>query len=327
MTKKLLTAMLLLVVAITLFGQDKPPERLGNEAEKAGDDAYTAENFAEAQTQYSEAIKQYNAAVAADKNNRDEKIDAVKEKLFLAYYKGKKTNEAINVYLDLLKTNPNDEKKILIVAQLYDKGLKQTAKAIEHLKSFDAKKASFTLRKKIAVYYNQLENKQEALNWYIKAKELKQDPKVINNIAILYTDLEQIPQAIKEYEDYLKTSPSASSKFKTYKFMGALYEKIKQNQNAAKAYENALGVKYDSKIATKLMVMYFDLNNFGQAKSKIDRILKDDPSDSAAIYYRAQIQYKEGDKQSALANFKKIESDRTYGESAKGFVKSIESEM
>ncbi len=327
MTKRFLTVLLLLVVAITLLVAEDNFQKLGNETEVAGDGAFEAGKFAEAQAKYKEAINHYKEAAKKESINFDEKIDAIKLKLIAAYYKGGKIKETIDGYLELLQKNPNDVKKILAVAQLYDKNLNQTNKAIEHLKSFDAKKPDFTLRKKIAVYYNQLENKQEALNWYIKAKELKQDPKVINNIAILYTDLEQIPQAIKEYDDYLKTNPTASSKFQTYKNMGALYEKIKQNQNAAKAYENALGVKYDSKIATKLMVMYFDMNNYGQAKAKIDRLLKDDPADTVAIYFKAQIQYKEGDKQNALANFKKIQSDRTYGESAKGFIKSIESEM
>ncbi len=327
MTKRFITVLLLLTAVMMLFAEGKPLQRQALEAVAAGDDAYTAKNYTQAYTKYAEAIEKYRQAEKEESIDLGNMITDVQDKLFKAYYFGEKYNEAIAVYADMLKKDASDIKKVRVIAQIYEKNLKQPAKAIEHLKAWDAKGANFTLRKEIASLYDDMGNKQEALNWYVKAKEVKQDAKVIQKIAVLYRELGDVPMAIKEYEDYLKTNPSASSKLQTYKNMGALYEMIKQPDNAVKAFENALKVKYDSQIATKLMVMYFDMNNFAQATAKVKRILQDDPADPDATYYQAQIKYKEGNKQGALEDFKKIQNDRKYGESAKGFIKSIESEL
>ncbi len=327
MMKKTVTMMILVMMTMMLFGQGKSLQQLGNEAEVAGDEAYTAKNYTQAQAKYKESIAKYKESEAAEQINLGDKISGIQEKLFKAYYFDKKYNEAIGIYKDMLKKDPSDQKKILIVAQIYEKGLKQLDKAIAHLKEFDAKKADFKLRKEIASLYTEMDNKQEAINWYNKAKEIRQDANIIQKTAVLYRELGQIPNAIKEYEDYLKTNPSESSKYKTYMNMGALYEQIKKPQEAINAYEKSLGVKFDSKIATKLMVMYYDTKNYAKATEKINLLLNKDSKDADAIYYHAQILYNDGDKNGALAEFKKIESNAKYGESAKGFIKSIESEL
>ena len=321
-----LTMMLILMLALagTLLAQGtKPPERLGVEAEAAGDELYNAGDRGGAATKYEEALGNFNDAVA-NGVPMDEEIARVKGKLFKSYYFSEQFQKAVDVQRWIVEHEPGSTKPIRTLAMIYAKNLGDVNQAIAELVAFDEKKPDFTVRKTIAGYYEDLGNAPKQIEWYQKAIELKQDANVIKKIAALYREMGDDANAVKAYEDYLATNPSESSKVKTYTNMGVLYEDMKNFPKAITAYENALKLKYDSKVAVKLMVLYYDQGNWDSSMAKVDLILRNKPGDETAIYYRALIKIKLNDKQGAIEDFRKLENSSQYGADAKNNIKALQ---
>jgi len=121
------------------------------------------------------------------------------------------------------------------------------------------------------------------------------------------------------------TNPKERVLAQTYKNMGSLYEDIGSYSKANVHYEKSLALKYDNDINLKLIISYYDNDNFAMAKEKINQRLGKKSSDADAIYYRAMIKVNEEDKPGAKADFQKLLGGK-YDKSAKGWIESIESE-
>ena len=70
-------------------------------------------------------------------------------------------------------------------------------------------------------------------------------------------------------------------------------------------------------------MMAIRLGRSGKAR---DLLLKKKPNNVDAIYYRALINYDQGQKEEAKKDFEKIKNSSKYASLAKGYLESIKSE-
>jgi len=321
-----LVLMIVLLTTIALFAE-KSFERLGNEAEFAGDELFTAKDYAGAIVKYEEAVANFNEAAAKDEIPVNDKLARIDDKVFKGNYFSGQYEEAIAIKKKMLAANPKDIKTVKLIAQIYEKKLGDAGSAIDFLVGYDAQYPNNnTVIKKIAVIYKKQEDYPNAITWYKKSYAIKQDAKIINNIAIMHNNLGQTAEAVKAYEDFIKTNPKEDKLRKTYQNMGALYEEMGQKNESAANFEKANSMKFDKNITIKLITLYHDMGSNSKAKENISKLLANDASNELGIYYRGLIAYENGDKVAAKADFMKLASSRDYGKSATGYITSIDSE-
>ena len=329
MNKKI--GVLLIFVMIMFFSNlcaQKSLERIANETGVEAEDLFNNGKYVEAAKTFEAAIAKLKEAVKKDGIPLDnERISKWLENTFQGYFNGKDYENALRILDERLKLDPGSYKLMNNKAIILKKYLKRIDEAIVVLKNYNNKKRSFKVEKKIGSYYSDLKDYENALDWYRKSYELKQDSGVIKKIAvILYKYLGRNEDAIKAYEDFLLTNPKESVLVKTYKNMGALYDELKNTAKSIEYYEKTLSLKYDSGITLLLITKYYDNDAYNKALEKIALLLKNKPGHNDAIYYRAMIEYNRGEKAAAKADFQKLTKDPKYSKIAKGFIESIESE-
>ena len=327
--KKILTSMLMIMILMsgTLLFAAKPLERQGNELAAAGDGLYKSGKFKEAGMKYEAAIKKFKEAMVKDKLPLDSKIDNMLNNTMVCYYKSKEYQKTIDIFEIMMKRHPNNHKIIKKIVQIYEKKLKNINKAIEALKANDPKGTRYYNNKKIGELYVKLKDYKSALPYFIKAKQKKSDARVIKKIATIYVKLKQPKNAISAYDDFIKTKPKKVQLQKVYSYLGKLYEDLNNKTKARLNYAKSLKIHYDRKIAMKLIQLNFDAKRFVQAKKLISSLLAKNTNDTYALYYRAQIRYKEKDLKGAKADFEKVKDVPAFGSSARQFIKSINSEL
>ena len=325
--KILIISALLLTLTISFLFADKSLERLANEKGVEAETLYNEKKFEEAAQAFEAAITKLEEAVKTDGIPLDnEKISRWLLYAFQGYYQGKKYEKALQVQNERIKLDQGNYKLISIKAKLLKTYLNRTDKAIEVLKKYNTAKRSFKVEKKIASYYQGIEDYENAVIWYKKAYEQKNDATVIKNIAAIYLILGKNSEAITAYEDFIKTDPNESVLAKTYMNLGKLYEDMKNNSKSIENYEKSIKLKYSSDITLTLIMKYYDGKSYDKALEKISLFLENKPGNNDAIYYRAMIHFNRGEKEVATADFETISSDPKYSKIAKGYIESIKSE-
>ena len=326
MLKQIVTLMLIFSIGVFNLFAEKSFERLGNEAEFSGDELYNGKKYAEAAEKYQEAKNNYQQAKDVDGIPIDEKISSIDDKIWKANYFAGNYEKTIQVLKRMLSVNDNT-KTAKLIAQIYKKNLNNNSQAISFLKDYNQKKRDFLIEKKIATYYYDDEDLRNALLWFKKANDLKQDKDVIKNIATLHFKLGENEKAIQAYQDYLETNPPQSVKAKTYKNMGALYEDMRNLIKAREFYEKSNSLRYNKDITLKLIDSYYESKKYDSALSKIDLLLEKSPRNkNHGMYYRALIRYDRGDKMGAKNDFTALLNDSQYKKVAKQYIESIDSE-
>ncbi len=327
--KKILTLMLMMMILMTgtLLFAAKPLERQGNELAAAGDGLYKAGKYKEAGMKYEAAMKKYQEAMKKDKLPLDSKIDNMLKNTMSCYYKAKEYQKTIDTFELMQKRHPNDHKIIKKIVMVYEKKMGDVNKAIEALKSNDPQGKKYYNNKKIGDLYVKLKDYKSALPYYLKAKKMKSDAKVIRKIATIYVKLKQPKNAISAYDDFIKTNPKKTQLYKVYSYLGKLYEDLNNKTKARLNYDKSLKIHYDRKIAMKLIQLNFEAKRYAQAKKLISTLLAKNTNDTYALYYRAQIRYQEKDLKGAKADFEKVKDVPAFGASARQFIKSINSEL
>lgn len=325
-----ITGLILLVIFFSCYGilnAEKSLERIANETGVEGETLYNSGKFLDAAKAFETAISKLKEAVKEEGIPLDnEKISRWWEYAFNGYYQGNDFENSLRVLDERLKLHPGNYDLINYKAIVLDSKLKRTGEAINVLKDYDEQNRNFNVEKKIAGYYVDLDDKENALEWFNKAYELKKDSKVIKNIATLYVQLGKNAEAVKAYEDFIQTNPKESVLVQTYKNMGKLYEDMGNYSQANTYYEKSLALKYDSTINLLLIVNYYDRDDFTKCLEKINQMLKNNSGNADAIYYRAMVKYNQDDKVGAKADFQKIINSK-YSSSAKKFIESINSEL
>ncbi|MDO9576555.1 MAG: tetratricopeptide repeat protein [Candidatus Cloacimonadales bacterium] len=324
------SGLILFVILFGIFGilnAEKSLERMANEAGVEGETLYNSGKYIDAAKAFETAISKLKEAVKEEGIPLDnEKISRWWEYAFNGYFRGNDFENSLRILDERLKLQPCNFDLINYKAIILDKHLHRTVEAIEVLKKYDEQNRNFNVDKKIAGYYVDLDDKENALAWFIKAYELKKDSKVIKNIATLYVQLGRNAEAVQAYEDFIQTNPKESVLVQTYKNMGKLYEDMGNYSQANTYYEKSLALKYDSTINLLLIVNYYDRDDFTKCLEKINQMLKNNSGNADAIYYRAMVKYNQDDKVGAKADFQKIINSK-YSSSAKKFIESINSEL
>lgn len=325
--KILILTVLLLALTISSLFADKSLERIANEKGVEGETLYNDKKFVESAQTFEAAITKLEEAVKTDDIPLDnEKIARWLELAFNGYYQGKKFEDAIRIIDRQLKLDPTNYTYINYKSIILKKYLKRIDEAIVVLKEFNSTKRSFKVEKKIASYYSDLEDYENAVIWYQKAYEQKKDATVIEKIAIIYLKLDRNGEAITAYQDFIKTNPNESVLAKTYKNLGKLYEDMGNNAKSLENYEKSINLKYSSDIVLTLIMKYYEANSYDKALEKISLFLKNKPGNSDAIYYRAMIHFNREEKEAAIDDFQTISSDPKYSKLAMGYIESIKSE-
>lgn len=318
---------ILMVMVICGLYAEKSLERIANETGVEAETLYNEGKYVEAAKKFEIAITKLNEAVKKDGIPIDnEKIMNWMKNTFNGYFKGKDYKNALRIQNMRIKHDPDNYKLINYKAIILKKYMNKTSEAIAILKEYNAKKKSFKVVKKIAGYYSDLKDYKNAVEWYEKAYKLKQDSGIIQKIASLYLKLDKKAEAIKAYEDFIKTNPKEKVLAKTYRNMGALYDELKNSAKSIEYYEKSLTLKYDNNIALVLITKYYDNDVYDKALKKIELLLKNKSGNNEAIYFRAMIKYNRGKNAEAKTDFKKLLNDPKYSKIAKGFIESIESE-
>ncbi|MCD6181014.1 MAG: tetratricopeptide repeat protein [Candidatus Cloacimonetes bacterium] len=327
MYKKASVIMIILSICLigSLTAQDKSLERIANETAQAGNDAFQAKDFSLAGQKYEEAVTKLNEAtekegIPLDKAKAQQWLNIA----YSSFVKAKQFGDAVRILEKRKAMDPGNYKLVKDQALIYKKYLKDTPKAIEVLKVYDDARPSFKAQKKIADYYVGMNDLQNALQWYEKAYDLKKDSNVIKQIAVIHNKLGQNGEAVKAYEDFLKTNPSQAVLIKTYKNMASLYSTMNNEAKAVEYFEKTIELKYDEAVAIVLMTKYFDQENFDASLAKANLILSKNATQQDAIYYKGLNLYKKGDNANAKIYLAKV-TDSKYKSSASGFIKSIES--
>ncbi len=328
MKKNITFAIIFFVIGFLLVAEGKPLERIANELGVEGENFYNEKNYVEAAKKFEEAIAKLDEAVKKDGIPEDkEKISRWYEYAFNGYYQGKDFTNAIRILDKRLEFSPDDYDLIKYKSIIYKKHLEDVDKANEVLIKFDQKKPHYKARKTIAVNFKKYKkNKENALLWYKKAYELKQEKSVLENIALLNKELGNSQEAIEAYEDLIKMKPSEKKLISAYTILGNLYDEKKNVSKATANYEKANALKFDEKLSILLITKYYDSKQYEKATKSIETLLKNKTQSPDAIYYRALINYDKGEKAAAKTDFVKLINDAKYGKSAKGYIKSIKSE-
>ena len=319
--------LMILLSCSFLLSAEKSLERLANEAGVEGETFYNNGKFLDAAKAFEDAVGKLKEAVKTEGIPLDnEKIARWLEYAFNAYYQGNDFENSIRILDERLKLKSGDYDLVNYKAIILKGKLNRTADAIEVLKAFNEGNRTFKVESKIADYYIDLDDKENALTWFNRAYELKKDSKIIRNIATLNVQLGRNEDAVKAYEDFIQTNPKESVLVQTYKNMGKLYEDMGSYAKANVYYEKSLALSYDNTVNLLLIVSYYDHDDFSKAMEKINQMLQKNPGSADAIYYRAMIKYNQEDKAGAKADFQKILNSK-YSSSAKKFIESIDSEL
>ncbi len=322
----LIMLIMLIICSVPLFAQ-KSLERIANETGVEGETLYNEGKFLQAAQKFEEAVAKLQEAADTDGIPLDkEKINQWWFYAFNGYFRGEDYEKAVHALDERLKFNPGSWDIINNKAIILKTRLNKVQEAIDVLIDYNKEKRSFQTEKKIADYYADVDDYQNALKWYENAYELKQDSKVIKNIATLYVKLGDNAKAVQAYEDFLDTNPRESVLIQTYKNMGTLYKDMQEYNKSNLYFEKALELKYDSTINLLLITSYYDLDQYDKCLQKIQQRLNNKANDADALYFRALIKYNRGELNGAKTDFNKLIGTK-YNTQAKGYIESIESEL
>lgn len=327
MDRRFFWLVLLILFALTssLWSQ-KTTERLAREKGVEAEELWQAENYTESATACEEAISLFNKAVTEDQLPNDKELIA--HWLAIAYDCFVKTSDfdnALRILGDMIKLDPENMKYYEQKAILQKK-LNKFDNAIETYTYIDSIKPSYKNSKSIASIYKDREDWENALKWYYRSYDQRQDSNTIKDIAVINLSLGRKEAAIQAYKDFLATDPATATKIKTYKNLGKLYEDLGEINNALEYYEKSNELRYDNQITLLLISRYYDLNNYTKSLQNINLYLKNKPNEAAVLYYRAMINYNQGKLQEAKKDFEAIQNNPTYGSIAKGYIDSINSQ-
>lgn len=321
-----LIALLVTAFAVTLLvAEEVSLERRGNEAAAAADSLHGEENFIGAAEKYEEAFNYFVRAEQEDQIPLADKINAMLENMVTSYYQGNDYVNAVRIIKMRLERDPGNDVFARQIAQIYDRLLDQPDQAVQVLKDFEENNDSFAVRRYIARIKSAAENNAGALEWYQKAFEIRQDPEVLQNIAVLHHRLGNTEEAIEAYENFLEGDLSESVRSRVYRNLGRFYEDIGNMENSVRNFERANRLRWNRQIATHLMATYYELNDFLNAREHANTLLREDPNNADAIYFTARILFEQERYSESREFFMRITDHREYGQAARQFVESIDS--
>jgi len=228
-----------------------------------------------------------------------DKTDSTYRQLTLLSFNGRKWDDAIKYALILKKQNVNEKLAWYIGKSYYEK--EDLGNAIKYF-GFAAKEDpdNAEIPYTIARAYADMMNYKDAITYFLKAIELKPDPRWIYETALIY-------YALPDEQNSLKYMLLAGEK--GYK------QDNEYLQNLAIAYTNAgkpgeainllKGVldkrPTDINIINMLAEAYYDSKKYDEAIAYYDKLLQIDAKNAEAMYMMGMSFQKKGEKQKGMA--------------------------
>lgn len=321
--KILLVLAILVSITITAYAV-KSKDAIALEIELGADSLYNAKQYDTAIVEYEKSLATFKEAVT-DTNKFEKDINVLYDKLYKSGYFGKKFDVAVKYGELILVSTPNDSTLVNNISVFYRSNLNNLAKSIEVWKNYEAKHPTLYARNNIASIYEKANDYKNAIIWYQKAYELSKDASILAEIADMYYKDGQLAMSAKNYEQYLISNPSQEELLKTYKNLGAMYQKLKNSAKSASYFEKYINITFDAKMSVYVASVCLDQKNYPKAIKYASMVLEKTPNHADALYIRALSYYNSNKKPLAKADFTKIQKDPKYGQNAKTYLQMIAS--
>ena len=134
----------------------------------------------------------------------------------------------------------------------------------------------------LAVQKHQDNNLQDAQNYYQKV--LKIDPNYVsalNNLGIIFQDLEENQKATECFEKAVKINPNYAD---AHNNLGLIYNKLNDYQNAKECFEKAIEINPNhSQALNNIAGIFINLKDIQKAKKCYEKVLQIDPNNIQSI--------------------------------------------
>lgn len=308
-------------------------------------------NHAEYNQLYNEAIEAYEMAYACDPD-----ASLVLEKLVLMYMKvgnQKKAthylhnliekdpdnlyrrllfarllaqqgdlDEAITIYLDILKTEPKNETALLQLGLVYSikKQFDQAEAAFRSV--LTNIQDSYPAHLYLAKLFAEKGQINDALHWYDKSLELNWSTELINEIIVFCTSHRQFDKLVQMYQLVLEKDPD--NEMAGIGMVHSLLMQNKEDEAISKLSELSRTSQSPSKYNLILARYYFSRENYSRSETILNTIL--DKEDSSAANYMLGLTYMKQLKNTrALEQFQKLNpEDDEYQEATHLQVKLLQ---
>ena len=320
--KKVLLVIVVLSISLTLFGEDRPPERIAREFMVAGQTHFNAREYPEAITSFVSSLNLFKE-IRNDVTPFADEIRGLLNNLFAAGANSQNNQVAVQYGEELLALDPNNERLVGQLAQIYRVRLRDNNRAIGIWRQFDEQFNSFNAKRQIGELYARVEDNANALVWFNRALEQNRDADLMQRIASLHMSMNQPDRAIRVFQDFLDTNPPARERNVTLRNMGRLYQDQNNMRMAIQLYEQFLEHDWDRTIALWLVTQFEEMSNFPRALHYIQMMLTRNANDNDALYFRGLIAHAEGRFAEARADFQRLVNHATYGSSARSFIENI----
>ena len=313
----------IMLLSISLFGQERTPERIARETLVEGETFFEARDYPNAIEKFVTALNSFRE-LETDIIKYDAEIKDTLYKLWASGTNARNFEVAIQYGREYLVYDPSNDSIVRSLAQVYRVGMNDIQSAIQLWKDFDDMFDSFVAKQEIADLYARIEDAPNAIIWYNQALEMNSDADLLQKLASQYISANQPERAIAIYENFIESGPSRRQLGIALRNMGRLYQDLNNIPMAIQKYETFLENEYDRSITLWLLSTYFDNTDFNLSNAKIDILLERNANDNDALYFRALILHANGDLVGARAIFQRLVSHPTYGQSAQGFIRSID---
>jgi tetratricopeptide (TPR) repeat protein len=199
-------------------------------------------------------------------------------------------------------------------------------RAISVWRRFDDQFNSFNAKREIGDLYVRANDNTNALIWFNRALEQNRNADLLQRIASLHINMNQPDRAVRVYRDFLDTNPPARERNTTLRNMGRLYQDLNNIRLAIQYYEQFLEHDWDRNVALWLVTQSEEMRNYQRALHWIQAMISRNSNDMDAIYFRALIAHAEGRFAESRADFQRLTTHATYGNSARQFIESIDAQ-
>ena len=247
----------------------------------------------------------------------------------LDLHKKDKISDAISVYNEVIKLNPNNSEAYvnLAIAQSQDNDLE---KALQTLESANAKfpnnsqiaEAMKSINSQMtdqklnlaSEYYNN-KDYQKAIEEYLKITPTNSD--IMLSVAGAYQNLGDNDNAIEYYKKALDLAPSNSD---IAYYIAALYADKEDIENAKFYAQKSIALNKSNKSAKELLdninaniegkklenaIALFDKEQYDESLALLNEVLSSNPKDAYALYYRGMIFDTKQNYNGAITDYKK----------------------
>jgi putative PEP-CTERM system TPR-repeat lipoprotein len=280
--------------------------------------------------------------------------EQLKVALALSYFQNKKIEQAIEVALDWIESNPELASGYNLAGYFYtqtknlDKAKEVYQQALEFipnnqpsllfesyerervgdingaeqitLRLIDAHPDFITAYSRLYQIYN-LQNKGDRIYAFLEdANQKKSNPKLILLMADMYLEARKFKKVVELLSD---TAMEADNKIIKIKILSRAYEGLSDIEKSISTYEELLELNTNNNVSLKLLALYEKNKSFNKALQIIDKGLISSPNESHLLYLKALFETYSGNMkgaQTALDTLRENQPEDIYLRNIQGLI-------